>query len=695
MRRGAYVTPGFLSLLGIRPVLGRDFHPDETGSGLGIGLVSHGLWQSRYGGDPGVLDSTIVVDGSPVTIIGVLPPGFHFAPIGDADVWLPVDPGPRRDFRFNHWLRVIGRVRAEVPLGRVQEALAVTAGRIAARFPDTHEGRSALVVPLRQELLGGVQPVLVALFVAMGVVLLIACANIAGLLLARSLGREQEIQVRAALGATRWRLARQFLAESLIFTTIGTALGLLLGQLGLHRVLAALPAGVLDHLPALATSRMDWTVFGYTALIATLTGLAFGLGPMLHAFATDHSVVSSGHRSTGRRGLNRLRDVLIVGEIALTVVLLAGTALVGRSLLALLKVELGFRAEQVQTARVALAGPRYADDAANQQFFERLVQAMQELPEVTSVGAVSRLPLNGGGTGTMHLEGTPEPPVPERPEATIRIVAGDYFETLAIPLLAGRVFTARDDSSAPPAILVSRGLARRLDPSGDLVGRRIRLYFNPTVAWEIIGVVGDVRTGSLESEPPATIYMSHLQTSDNRFALVARTAMDEAAFARRVRERVASLDPRVPVYAMGTLNDVVNQDPAVATRRVPFILLSIFAGSALILAVAGLYGLVSYSVARRTRELGIRLALGAAPGQILLSVLGYGAGLALLGTAIGVGLAIWLSGLVTRLLFGVGALDPVAYGGSAALLILVTILATWIPARRATRVEPTSALRSM
>lgn len=695
MRPGANVTPGFFDLLGVEPVLGRMFRPEEDApERLPIAILSYAAWQNRFGGSSAVLDSSLLLDGARYSVIGVLPAGFHFAAIGDADVWMLLDAdATRRSLRFNHWLRVIGRLNDGVSLERAQSELSQVMGRLATQYPETNEGRDAVVVPVRDEFLGGVQPVLVALFVAMGLVLLIACANIAGLLLARALGREQEIQVRTALGASRWRLARQLIMESLIFTLLGSAIGIVLGQVGLRAVLGALPPGVLDHLPALRNSHLDWTVLGYTALIATLTAFAFGLGPILHAVRSDRSVISTSHRATGNRGLHRLRDVLVAGEIALTLVLLAGTALVGRSLVALLQVELGFNVERVVTARVALGGPEYATDAANQRFFEQLVSEVKEQPQMTSVGAISQLPLNGGGTSSLLLRGAPDVPLPERPVAILRTVVGDYFPTVGIPVVQGRVFTPDDDSTTQRAMVVSQALAQELDSGGNVVGRHVSFFFNPDVAWEIIGVVGDVRTGALEVEPPPTAYLSHLQAADNRMSLVIRTDLEEDRVGQQVRAIVTTLDPTIPVYSAGSLGDIVNNAPAVATRRIPFTLLGIFAGSALLLAVVGLYGIVSYSVARRTRELGIRMALGAAPGQILWSVLRYGGALALGGTAAGIVVAIGLSRFLRGLLYGVGPLDLAAYGGSAALLILVTLIATWIPARRATRVDPSVALR--
>jgi predicted permease len=694
MRQGSYVTPGFFALLGVRPILGRDFTAeDDIPGGPAITLISYGLWQNRFGGSVAVLDSSLVLDGVSTRIVGVLPAGFHFAPIGDAEVWMPMDPSEgRRELRFNHWIRVIGRLKPGASVERAQAEMSQIMGRLATEYAETNQGRDAVVIPLRDELLGKVQPVLVALFVAMGLVLLIACANIAGLLLARAIGREQEIQVRAALGASRWRIARQLIVESLIFAVLGGILGTVLGQAGMRWVLTELPQGLLDRLPALQASRLDGAVLGYTALIAAVTGIGFGLGPIVHALGTNRSVTAS-IRTTGHRGMRRLRDALIIGEIALTLVLLAGTALVGRSLFSLLTQELGFRTEQIYTTRIALGGPAYDDPAVPRRFFAQLVSQVSEIPEVRSVGAVSQLPLNGGGTSTLHLEGTEEKPAAERPEATTREVAGDYFQTMGIPLVRGRLFASTDDWSAPRAMLVSETLAQILDPAGDVLGRSVRFHAFPQITWEIVGVVADVRTGALDAAPPPTLYFHLPQSFQNRMSLVIRTALPDARLAELVRDLVTSLDPSVPVYASGKLSAVVSDAPAVAARRVPFVLLSIFAGSALILAIVGLYGVVSYSVASRTRELGIRMALGAAPSQIRWSVLRYGSMLAVMGTLLGIVIAMGLSGMLRDLLFGVGPLDLVAYGGAALLLVLVTVVASLVPAHRATRVDPAITLR--
>jgi predicted permease len=692
--QGAYVTPGFLAMLGVHPILGHDFEPEEnTSADASHVAISYEFWQRRYGGNPTVLDSSLVVDGTPFRITGVLPAGFHFAPLGGADAWRPLpDLGNLRTFRFNHWLRVVGRLRSTSSVEQAQEDMSLVMHRLAAQYPETNQGRDAVVVPLREELLGGIQPVLVAMFVAMALVLLIACANIAGLLLARALGREQEIHIRTALGASRWRLARQSLIESLLFALLGGALGVVLGQVGLKVVLHALPQGVLDHLPALKDSHVDYAVVGYTALVASLTALAAALGPILHAIASDRTVISTSNRTTSHRAMNRLRDGLVIGEIAISLVLLSGTALIGRSLLALLQVDLGFTTDQVVTARLALAGPEYNSDGSMQRFFERLTADVGTIPQVKSVGAISQLPLNDGGTNTLYLEGAPDRPASERPEVTTRIVVGDYFATIGIPLVAGRTFTPRDDSLAPRTIIISEALAHLLDPSGNVVGRRLHFYSRPDSAWEIIGIVGDVRTGSLEQDAPPTAYLSHLQAADNRFSLVVRTQLETDAATEGIRRAVSALDPNVPLYAEGKLSRIIDDAPSVATRRVPLLLLSIFAASALVLAMVGLYGVVSYNVARRARELGIRMALGAQPARIRWGVLRYGGALALIGTTVGIGIAMALSRFIRGWLYGVGPLDPAAYLGAAGLLVVVTLLACYLPARRATRVALTITL---
>jgi putative ABC transport system permease protein len=697
MLQGGRVTPGFLDLLGATPQLGRGFLPeDEVPGGAGVVIVSHGYWLSRFGGIPSVLDSSMTMNGRRYRVIGVLPGAFHFAPLGEASVWLPLDPAdPSRQQRFNHGLRVVGRLRDGVTPVAAQASLNTLMARLAQAYPETNKGRTALVVPLADELTGSARPLLVGLLLAMSLVLAIAGANIAGLLLARALAREHEMLVRSALGATRGRLVRQLLVESLLLAGLGGGLGLTLAHVSVQFATAALPDGLRSQLPSLRDVPLDAAVFGYCAAVTLITGIGFGLGPILHVLrVAPRAGLSTARGGSAARSLLRIRDGLIVAEIALTMALLSGTALVGRSLTALFRLELGFSPEEVTTVRVGLSGPRYANSSgAQQRFFERLLADVRAIPGVRAAGAVSSLPLEGGRTLTFRVEGRPEP----RPSAGVEVVgrgvAGDYFHALAVPLLAGRLLTAQDDSTRPLYLLIDESTARRAFPDGNAVGQRLRLEAFPDSPWEIAGVVGDVRTGPLDQPFRPTIYTSHLQSAENRMSLVVRSAVEPGEVVSRIRKAVSSLDPNAVVYGARTLGDQVSDSGAVVLRRLSLLLLGAGAGVALVLSVMGLYGVVAFTVARRSRELGIRAALGAGPGALLRLVMRQGLALNFLGTGIGVGLGLALAATVRTLLFGVSPTDPMTYVATAALLTGATLTASWLPARKATRVDPATVLR--
>ncbi len=697
VRAAGRATPGFFEMLGAAPVLGRGFRPEEdVPDGAAVVVLTRAYWQARFGADPAALDSTLILDGRLFRIIGVLPAGFHFAPLGEVDFWLTLGrTAERRSERANHWVNVVGRLRDGVTLRQAGAELDQIMTRLAAEYPASNQGRQSAVIPLRDQLLGTVRPVLMALFAAMVLVLAIACANIASLLLARALGREQEMGVRAALGASRWRLARQLLMESVLLVAIGCLLGLAFAHAGVRLVVGALPGSLLAHLPYLRSAELDRTVLGYTALLATGTTLALGLGPIVHALKADGGgLMGRGPRTTAAGSLLRLRDGLIVAEIALTLVLLTGTALVGRSLAELLRLDLGFVPDRILSGRISLSGPRYQATASQQRFFLDLLAGIRRIPGVTSAAAITNLPLNGGNTNTFHIEGEPEPEPSARLEAATRAVSEGYFPTLAVPLVAGRLLDTRDDSAHRPSVLLNASLAAKLFPGASPLGRRLRFYAFPDSTWDIAGVVGDVRTGALESPPPPTIYFSHLQYPSTRMSLVIRSSLAPAALTREVRTLIRGQDPGVPLYEVAPLSSEVESASAVAARRVPLILLGAFAAAALLVAVVGLYGVVSFNVVKRSREFGIRQALGAGPGEIRRMVIRQGAILAGAGIAVGGLLSLGLGQALRGLLFGIGPGDPVALLGAGGLLALVTLVASYLPARRATRIDPTEALRS-
>jgi len=692
--QGARVTPGFFALLGVSPTIGRTFASDEAAPNApAVVVLSAGYWRRVLGGDPAVLQRTVEINGLPHRVIGVLPAGFQFAPVGEAELWLPLDRSAEGlAQRFNHWLKPVGRLRPGVTLAAARADLSALMARLATEFPETNRGRDVLAVPLRDEVVGEIRPTVLALFGAVGLVLLIACANIASLLIARALARQRELSVRAALGAGRGRLVRQLLAESLLIAGMGGLIAAAIAPLGVRYLTGTFAGGIASQLPLLRDMHVDAVVLLYALGIALLTGIGFGLLPALHAARASSARLVHGNRVVGGGG--RLRDLLVVGEIALTTGLLVAAGLLGRSLQNLLSTDLGFQPERVLTLRVALAGAPYQSDAAQQRFFESLLDRIRVLPGVTRLGAVSNLPLNGGGTNTLRVEGQPEPDPAHRLEATMRGVAGDYFQAMGVRLVSGRGFTSRDDSASAPVVVLSESLARRLVPARNALGARIRFYAFPESAWTVIGVVGDVKTGSLDADPPPTVYYSHRQAAENRMSLAIRTAGDPAALVAPTLAAVKDLDGTLPVYAVGSMETQVGESPAVFARRFPLTLITAFAAAALLLAVVGIYGVINFSVTQRTREMGVRMALGASASNLVQIVLRHGIRLAGLGIVLGTVLAFSTSRILSTLLYQVSPRDPLTYLGVVGLLGLVVVAASWLPARRAGKVDPLVAMRA-
>jgi putative ABC transport system permease protein len=569
--------------------------------------------------------------------------------------------------------------------------------RLALEYPETNRGRGIRVVAVREQIAGNLRPVLIALLAAVSLLLLIACSNVTSLLLARSLGRSTELSVRAALGASRGRLLRQLLAESILAAVPGAAFGLVLANAGVRALITAIPFGAMDGLGFLRDIRPHAGMTLFTLLLALAAGLGSGLlagwsGTRVRS--RSGSLQATGLRATAGVSRARIRDLLVAGQLSFTVVLLAGAILVGRSLVRLVNDNPGFRPEQVLTARVPLSGPSYSDPVTHIRFFESLLDGIRSLPGVLEVGAITNLPASGGSTLTYRVEGQPEPDPAARPEVVQRGVAGNYFRAMGIPLIAGRTFTQRDDSSGQPVIMINEALAKRHFPGGNALGQRFRFYAAPAQAWEIVGVVGDVKTGRLDALPPATIYYSHLQVAENRMALVLRTTGDPLSLVPAIRAQVNRLDPDVPVYGVSTMEEVVANSAAVFARRYPMVLIGAFAAAALVLALAGVYGMMSWSVTQRRRELGIRSALGASPGRLLTDVLAESAKISLLGLAPGCLMAFVFARTLSSTLYGVAPTDFVTYLAVAGVLGLATLLASAWPARRAAASDPVQTLRS-
>ncbi|HEX8149356.1 MAG TPA: ABC transporter permease [Pyrinomonadaceae bacterium] len=695
--RGAAVTANFFDLLGVNAAAGRTFVAGEDGpEARRVVVISHGLWRRRFGGERSAVGREVTLDGHAYTVVGVLPAEFNFALLGDTEVWTPLAPTPDvAARRYMHWLNVVGRLRRGVSLEAARAHLATVASRVERDDPGAHAGVGLRAVPLQEEFVGPVRPVLFVLLGAVGFVLLIACVNVANLLLARSAARQKEVAIRAALGASRWRVVRQLLTESVLLSLAGGAAGLVLALWGVDLLVSLIPAARLAQMPYLQGLSLDRDVLLFACGLSLLTGVLFGLTPALSASRADlQGALKEGGRSTVSRGSRRLRDLLVVAEVALALVLLVGAGLLMKSLVVMLRVDPGFDARNLLTMRVALPPSRYDEGGRAARFYEEVLRRVKAVPGVRGAALTSNLPLAGdGGTGTAQVVGR-QTPAAELTESHMRTVSANYFEVMGVPLFKGRAFDERDDAAAPPVLLVNKTYAERVFPGEDAVGRRVAFKFASDTQFEIVGVVGDEKVTSLDARTTPVIYFHTLQGPDSSAALVVRAdAADPLALAPAVRAEVRALDPEVPVFAVQTLEQMVAGSRAAFVRRYPAYLTGVFACVALLLALVGIYGVVSYTVAQRTHEIAVRVALGARTRDVLRLVLGHGLLLALGGIAVGAAGALALTRLLSGLLFGVSAADPAVYGLVALLLAAVALLACLVPARRATKVDPMVALR--
>ena len=697
--RGAAVTANFFDLLGARASVGRSFVEGEDAPDAARAVViSHGMWQRRFGGDRSVVGRDVALDGQSYTIVGVLPAEFEFAKLGEVDLWTPLQPTPDiASRRYMHWLKVVARLKPGVELSAARAQMDAIASRIEAEDPSAHANVGLRVVPLQEEIVGPVKSILILLLGAVGFVLLIACTNVANLLLARSTARRREIAIRAALGASRWRIARQLLTESVLLSLAGGAAGLMLALWGVDLLVAAIPSAQLAQMPYLRGLSLNANVLLFAAGLSLATGVLFGLTPALAASRADlQEAMKEGGRSSVSRGPRRLRDMLVVAEVALALVLLVGAGLLMKSLTAMLKVDPGFDTRNVLTMRVALPPARYADDANSARFYAELLRRVSSVPGVRGVAETSNLPLAAeGGTGTPRIVGRAATD-DETGESHMRTVSANYFDVMGLPLLKGRAFNERDDAQAPGVLLVNKTFAERLFPGEDPVGQRVSFRFTAgRPPFEIVGVVGDEKVLSLDARTTPVIYFHEQQSPDSSAALVVRASdgVDADSLSRAVTNEVRAIDSEVPVFAAQTLEQMVAGSRATFMRRYPAYLTGVFACVALLLALVGIYGVISYSVTQRTHEIAVRVALGARTRDVLRLVVGHGLGLALAGVVLGTVGALALTRLIAGLLFGVSAADPTVYGLVSALLLAVALVACLAPARRATKVDPMEALR--
>ncbi len=690
-------SANFFDVLGVRPILGRVFAPNaDQASGEKSVLLTYAGWQKRFGGDRNVLGQSITLNDEPYTIIGVLPGDFQFAPSRSGDFWIPLSVRGWRLRRNAHWILGVGRLKPAVTLEQAQAEASGVALQLAAQYPDSNPGVGIYLTPLREQIVGNVRPILLVLMGAVFAVLLITCSNLAGLQLARAVARQKEIAVRTALGASRARIMRLLLTESLLISMLGGLGGVLLAYSILPVLVASLPKDQQSVLPFLNDLQLDRTVLWFSAAVSIFSGVLFGLMPSLQGARSDiQDVLQDGSRTTAGSLRHRLRNGLVVAQVAMAIVLLVSAGLLIKSLSRLLRVDPGFSVAHLLTFDTSLPQRGYAD-ADHQIEFERSLRArLQALPGVKSAATVSTLPLgNAGGTSRFVIAGHARIPAEEY-EANTRDISPNYFETMGIPLRKGRVLNEHDIVNSPRVIVINQTLANLLFPGQDPIGKRIDFTYtkDPNVH-EIVGVVGDENLGQLDRKPTPVIYDAYAQDPNSFLSVTIRTEGDPSAVAGGVREAMHELDASLPVNSLVSMDRIIADSPSVAVRRYPAYLLGAFASLALVLAMLGIYGLLAYVVAQRTRELGIRLALGAQRRNLLGLVLGSGLRLALLGTAIGAACALAAGRMLAALLFDVRSTDVAILLGVATLLVAVAVLASYIPARRAASIEPMQALRA-
>jgi putative ABC transport system permease protein len=693
---GHPVTVNMFDTLKTRPLLGRTFLPDEGNANAGrVVVLSYKLWQRRFGANSGIVNQNISLNGESYTVVGVMPPEFAF-PAAASELWVPMRfEGQLFESRQAHFLYTRARLKPGVTLAQAQAEMDTIAARLRQQYPETNTDRGVRLVSLHEESVHQLKPALLALLGAVGFVLLIACANVANLMLARATARHKEIAIRTALGASRWRVVRQLLTESVLLSLVGGALGILFAMWGVDLLLASVPKEFSLFFYGWDKIGLDLRVLSFTVGVSILTGLIFGLAPALQASKFDlNESLKDGGRTSGvaaggaRRGL---RGVLVVAEVALALVLLVGAGLMIKSFIRLLDVRPGFDPQNLLTMQLSLPGARYGNDAQVLAFYGQLHERLKSQPGVEGVGFVNYLPMAGsGGTTNFIFEGRPAPPVGQYPEANFRIASTDYFATMKIPLSRGRNFNAQDRADSPRVVVINETLARLYFPNEDPLGKRL-LSPDGTNPSEIIGVVGDVKHFGLEDEAESYLYVPHAQNANGTLALVLRSHGDPQQMTALVRREVSALDKDQPVVDIKNMEQRLSE--TMSPRRLTVFLLGIFASVAMILAAVGIYGVIAYSVTQRTHEFGIRMALGAQRGDIIRLVIGQGMWLVLVGLAVGLVGAFAMTRLMESLLFQVKPGDPLTFAVVALLLSAVALLACYIPARRATKVDPMIALR--
>jgi predicted permease len=700
----AQVTPNFFSTLGVKPALGRDFVENEMQSdGPHVTILTDGFWRTEFGADPNIVGRVIHLDGKPATIIGVLPRDFEFAPANSAPVWVPIhqsgDPITRRSLR---WLTVIGRLAPGVSPEQVRAEMQNVNAQLAQEYPKQNSSTYFVMESLTEQIVGKVRPVLLVLLGAVGFVLLITCANVANLLMTRSFARRKEFAVRSALGASRTVLLSQLLTESLFLSFLGAVVGLIWAQWGVNLLIAAIPESQLQAMPYLRNAGINLPVLLFLGGVSVITGLLFGLAPGLDASRTSlNDVLKDESRGGTSAGHARLRNTLVIAEISISLVLLVGAGLLLKSLHALLAQNPGFNLHNVLTFSVNLPDSAYPSDknfpyysAAAVRFDHEFTRRLRTLPGVVEVGQASGIPANGGsGSIRFIVEGRPTA-VGQEDECQILGVSTGYFSSLKIPLSDGRFFSASDAQGSPDVVVVSRAFAKAYFPGDNPLGKRIRFTFNAQNPFlQIVGVAGDTASVDLAAPPPPIIYTPNDQGPNTFLSYMVRTVGEPVALIGAARSVLQEMDPQLPIIQPQSLEEIANQSPSVFLRRYPSYLIGSLATLALILAVVGLYGLIAQMALQRTREIGIRVALGAQRKDILRMVLRQGIRATLAGVAAGVVAGLALTRLMRSLLYGVSPGDWLTFVSVSVLMLAVALAACLIPAYRAMRVDPLVALR--